>query len=97
MNKVCFCFPFPFLPLVGAGSGSGSSGGEDGYVEGPCPQAGWVGAVSPRMFLSDLFPEMNSFGGFFDVIVGNSGNADLDKRDGPAVLFGWGLVTDTGS
>ena len=81
--------------VAGSGSGSGG-GGEDGCVEGPCPQAGWGGSVSPNMFLSDLFPEMNPFGGLFDTAVGNSGNADLDKGGGPAVLFGWGLLTDTG-
>jgi hypothetical protein len=81
---------------VVAGSGSGSSGGEDGCVEGPCPQAGCTGSVSPRMFLSDLLPEINSFGGLFDTAVGNSGNADLDKAGGPAVFFDWGLLIDTG-
>ena len=80
------------------GSGSGSGGGEDGCVEeeDPCPQAGCAGSVSPRMFLSDLFPEINSFGGLFDTTAGNSGNADLDKDGGAAVLFGWGLFLDTG-
>ena len=70
-----------------AGSGSGSGGGEDGCVEGPCLQAGCTGGVSPRMFLSDLLPEINSLGGLFDTAVGNSGNADLDKVGGPAVFF----------
>jgi hypothetical protein len=81
---------------VVVGSGSGSGGGEDGCVEGPCPQAGLRGSVSPRMFLSDLLPEINSFGGLFDATVGNSGNADLDKEGGAAVFLGWGLLTDTG-
>jgi len=82
---------------VVVGSGSGSGGGEDSCVEGPCPQAGCAGSVSPSMFLSDLFPEMNSFGGLFDTaVVGSSGNADLDKEGGAAVFFGWGLLTDTG-
>ena len=68
------------------GSGSESSGGEDGCVEGPCPQAGRTGSVSPRMFLSDLLPEINSFGGFFETAVGNSGNADSDKVSVAVVL-----------
>ena len=92
LNRVCFCFPFAFLPLVVEGSGSDSGGGEAGCVEcveGPCPQAGCTGSDSPRMFLSDLLPEINSFGGLFDAAaVGNCGNADLDKEGGAAVLFG---------
>ena len=80
------------------GSGSVSGGGEDGCVEGPFPQAGCVGSDSPWMFLSDLLPEINSFGGllFDTALVGNSGNADLDKEGGATVFFGWGLFTDTG-
>lgn len=73
------------------GSGSDSSGGEDGCVEGPGPQAGCAGSASPKIFLSDLFPEMNSFGGLFVAVAGSSGNADLDKEGGGGpVLFGWG-------
>jgi hypothetical protein len=71
---------------VVVGSGSESSGGEDGCVEGPCPQAECTGSVSPRIFLSDLLPEINSFGGFFDTAVGNSGNADSDKVSVAVVL-----------
>lgn len=77
-------------------SGSGSDGGEDGCIEGPCPQAGCTGCVSPKMFLSDLFPEMNSLGGLFDVAVGNSGKADLDKAGGAGVFLARGLVTEKG-
>ena len=100
LNRVCFCFPFVFLPLVVVDSGSGSGGGEDGCVdcvEEPCPQAGCTGSDSPRMFLSDLLPEINSFGGLFDTVaVGNCGNADPDKEGGAAFFFDWGLLTDTG-
>jgi len=81
---------------VVVGSGSVSGGGEDGCVGGPCPQAGCAGSESPRMFLSDLLPEINSFGGLFDATAGKSGNADLDKLGGAAVFFGWGLFIDTG-
>ena len=85
------------MVVVGSGSGSGSGGGEDGCAEeGPCPQAGCVGSVSPMMFLSDLLPEINGFGGLFDTTVGNSGNADLDRGGGPPDFFGWGLFIDTG-
>lgn len=100
VNKVCFCFPFPFLPLgvEGSDSGPGGDGGDGGCTEGPCPQAGCTGSVSPRMFLSDLFPEINSFGGLFDAAAGNSGKADLDKEGGGGVFLvrGWGLMVELG-
>ena len=38
------------------------------------------------MFLSELLPEINSFGGFFETAVGNSGNADSDKVSVAVVL-----------
>ena len=84
--------------VVGSGSGSGGGGGGCvERVEEPCPQAGCVGSDSPRIFLSDLLPEINSFGGLLDAaVVGNCGNADLDKEGGAAVFFDWGLFTDTG-
>ena len=81
---------------VGSGSGSGSGGGEDGCVEGPCPQAGCAGCVSPKIFLSDLFPEMNFFGGLFDATVGNCGNAELDNGGGAGDFFGLSLTAGAG-
>ena len=66
---------------MGEDSGlGGDEGGDEGEcIKDPCPQADCAGSVSPSIFLSDLLPEMNSFGGLFDATVGNSGNADLDK------------------
>lgn len=77
-------------------SGSGSGGGEDDWAEGSCRQAGCVGSPSPKIFLSDLFPEMNALGGLFDATVGNSGNADLDKGGGAGAVLGRGLTADIG-
>lgn len=95
LSSVCFCFPFPFFPLVVVGSGSKSGGGED-WVEDPCPQADCVGCASPKIFLSDLFPEINSLGGFFDAAVGSSGNAELDNGGGAGILPSWGLISGMG-
>jgi len=80
--------------VAGSGSESGGSGGEDGCTEGPCPQAGCVGSVPPKMFLSDLFPERYSFGGLFGATAGNSGKADLDKVGGAGAFLGWGSIIE---